>query len=168
MTCWIIFSATPAEGSHMTDIATQEKKPSLGVFALPLVNEKTYFENSLHVNGSISVAFWSWTAPLKPNKKNCRPQLGVPFAGRYRRVDFSLGRRFVPRVPPSDFDGHSCHENWHARWLCWRKIHPPVSPCKWHDQLGPGPVVIRLQGHRPTPNSRRVRSIRAQGVCGAQ
>ena len=67
----------------------------MGDFGCFLVTEKTYFENSLHVNGSISVAFWSWTAPLKPNNKNCRPQLGVPFAGSYRRVDFPLGHGFV-------------------------------------------------------------------------
>ena len=71
------------------------KKCLMGHFALPLVNEKTRIENSPHANGPFSMAFWSWTAPLKSNNKNCRPQLGVPFAGRYRRVDFPRGHRFV-------------------------------------------------------------------------
>ena len=53
--------------------------------------------NTLHANGPFSMAIWSWTAPLKPNNRNCRPQLGMPFAGKSRGVDFSLAE--PPRTP---------------------------------------------------------------------
>ena len=70
-------------------------KRNMRQFALPLVKEKTRIENPRHAHGPFSLAIWSWTAPLKPNNHRPRPQLGVPFAGKCRRVDFSLGHRFV-------------------------------------------------------------------------